>query len=68
MNVFWGLLIWALLIGLYFLPWFIGWRRHVRNVGSVFVINLLAGWTLVGWVVAMAMAVRTIPNNNSVPE
>ena len=45
----------------YFVPCFVGWRRHVPNVGSVFVINLLLGWTLVGWVVAFAMAVRTRP-------
>ncbi len=45
----------------YWVPWFIAWRRHVPNTGAVFVINLFAGWTLIGWVVALAMAVRTRP-------
>ncbi|MCA1821314.1 MAG: superinfection immunity protein, partial [Pseudonocardia sp.] len=26
------------------------------DIGSVIVINLLLGWTFVGWVVSMAMA------------
>ena len=27
--------------------------------GSVFVVNLFFGWTLIGWVVALFLAVRT---------
>lgn len=27
--------------------------------GSVFVVNLFFGWTLLGWVVALFLAVRT---------
>lgn len=46
---------------LYVLPSLIAGRRHVPNAGSVAVINLLLGWTLVGWVVALAMAVRDKP-------
>jgi len=45
----------------YFVPWFIGWRRHVPNLGAVAVVNILAGWTFVGWVAALAMACRTVP-------
>ena len=51
-----------LLAGLYFLPTIIGSQRKVVNMGSVFVINLLLGWTVIGWVVALAMAARTNPN------
>lgn len=43
----------------YFLPTIIAASRKVVNSGSVLVINLLLGWTLVGWAVALAMAVRT---------
>jgi hypothetical protein len=51
-----------LIIGalMYLLPTIIASSRHVRNVGSVAVINLFLGWTLIGWVVALAMAVRTV--------
>lgn len=46
---------------LYFLPAIIGAARKVPNILSVFVINLFLGWTFIGWVVALAMAVRTVP-------
>ena len=42
----------------YFLPSIVAWNRQVRNFGSVLAINLFLGWTLVGWVVALAMAMR----------
>lgn len=48
-------------LGLYFLPTIIGANRKVVNIGSVFAINLLLGWTLIGWAVALAMALRTNP-------
>ncbi len=56
-----GLLLLAVLLGIYFLPTIVAWQRKVPNTGSIAVINLFLGWTLIGWVVALAMAVRTIP-------
>ena len=50
-----------ILIGLYFLPTIVAASRKVVNLGSIVVINVFLGWTLVGWVVALAMAVRTKP-------
>jgi hypothetical protein len=47
------------LIGLYFVPTIVAVVRKVANQGSVAVINCLLGWTLIGWVVALAMACRT---------
>jgi hypothetical protein len=44
---------------LYFVPLLVGWRRHVRNLGSVAVVNVFLGWTLIGWVVALALACRS---------
>ncbi|MGP4114298.1 superinfection immunity protein [Streptomyces sp. 4N509B] len=44
---------------LYLLPTFVAFGRGVRNAGSVLVVNLFLGWTLVGWVVALAMAARS---------
>lgn len=45
-----------LLIGLalYFLPSILGAKK--RNAAAIFVLNLLLGWTLVGWVVALVWA------------
>jgi hypothetical protein len=41
----------------YFLPTFVA--KPGRR-GSVFVINLFFGWTLLGWVIALYMAVRSV--------
>lgn len=41
---------------LYFLPTFMA--RKGRK-GSVFVLNLFVGWTVIGWGIALFMAVRS---------
>ncbi len=49
-----GLLLLGLLV--YFTPTMVARdRRHV-NVVPIFVLNLLLGWTLLGWVVALVWA------------
>lgn len=48
-----------LLLGLYFTPTIVAIVRRVDHQGSVAVINIFLGWTLVGWVVSLAMACRT---------
>src|SRR5712692_10081460 len=56
-----GLFLFLVLGGLYFIPTIVAVIRKVPNIGSVIVINLLLGWTLVGWVVALAMAASSVP-------
>ena len=41
----------------YFLPWMIAAVRGKSNHWGVFWLNLLLGWTVVGWVVALVMSV-----------
>ena len=48
------------LVALYFAPSIVATVRKVTNTGSVVVVNLFLGWTLIGWVVALAMACRTV--------
>jgi Superinfection immunity protein len=45
----------------YWVPTVVALVRAVPNRASVIVINLFLGWTLIGWVVALSMAVRTKP-------
>lgn len=54
-----GLLGLIVVLGLYFLPTIVAVSRKVTHQGSVAVINVFLGWTLIGWVVALAMACRT---------
>ena len=41
----------------YFLPFIVAlWRSH-RQSAAIFVLNLLLGWTFIGWAVALVWAV-----------
>lgn len=46
-------------LGAYLVPGIVASARHVPNQGSVWVVNILLGWTLIGWGVALAMACRS---------
>lgn len=51
-----ALIFWLIVIVLvYFLPWFAAANKE--GEWGVFVVNLFLGWTLIGWVVALAWAV-----------
>ncbi|MFE5807013.1 superinfection immunity protein [Streptomyces sp. NBC_01232] len=43
----------------YFIPTAVAFGRGVPNKGSVLVVNLFFGWSVVGWVIALAMAARS---------
>ena len=49
------------MIAIYFLPSIIAGVRDHRNGASIAILNLLLGWTLVGWVVALAWSVSAKP-------
>jgi Superinfection immunity protein len=51
--LFWILAVW---VPLYFLPWGIAWGRVHPQRRAIFVLNLLAGWSIVGWIVAAVWA------------
>lgn len=43
----------------YFLPSIVGYSK--RNASAIVVLNLLLGWTLIGWVVALVWACTSDP-------
>ena len=45
-----------LVVAAYFFPWFVGCLRGHRRAGGLFLLNLVLGWTLVGWVVSFVWA------------
>ena len=48
----------AILTAGYMLPWAIAAVRDVRH-WSVFWLNLLLGWTIIGWIIALIMSLRS---------
>jgi hypothetical protein len=51
----------------YFLPAFIAFARGHHNKGAIFLLNLLLGWTFIGWVVCLVWSfTNSAPNNITV--
>lgn len=48
----------AILSAGYMAPWAVAAVRDVRH-WSVFWVNLLLGWTIIGWIIALIMALRS---------
>ena len=46
---------------LYFLPTLIARRKRHRNTVAIFALNLLAGWTALGWIVSIVWALTKPP-------
>lgn len=65
MDALFALFVIVMIIGVYWIPTFLAFDRNVPSAWSIAVINCFLGWTLVGWVVALALAVRTVPHKES---
>jgi hypothetical protein len=45
-----------LLLAAYFVPAIVARCRHHQNAAAILVLNLLLGWTFLGWIAAMVWA------------
>jgi hypothetical protein len=45
--------------GIYLIPTIIAFSRHHRNSAAIFALNLLLGWTFLGWVAAFVWSLTT---------
>jgi hypothetical protein len=50
-----GLIVILISLAIYLVPTWVAWRRH-HQLGMVAVLNILLGWTIIGWAVALAIA------------
>jgi len=57
----------VLLFLAYFLPIFVAALRSKQHPGGVVVVNLLLGWTVIGWIVALAMSASGSTTKDVVP-
>ncbi len=44
-------------VGAYFAPTIIAGLRRKKNAVAIFLLNLLLGWTIIGWIVALIWSV-----------
>jgi hypothetical protein len=56
-----GILLAILLFAFYFLPTIIAEKRKVPHSGTIFLINLFLGWTVLGWIAALVWGVVETP-------
>lgn len=61
LNAGTGFVILAFLAVCYFIPTLVAKSREIDNIGGVFVVNLLTGWTFIGWIAALVMACNGTP-------
>ncbi|MGE6780705.1 superinfection immunity protein [Vreelandella titanicae] len=54
-------LLMAIVIAVYFLPIIIAAVRNMRHAVAISVLTVVAGWTFVGWVVALVWACMDKP-------
>ena len=51
-----GMLMIVVMVLMYFLPTFIAFAAKRKNKAAIFILNLLLGWTFIGWVAALVWA------------
>lgn len=51
----------AILTAGYMVPWAIAVHRSKTNTNKVLLVNLLLGWTLIGWVWALVLSLADEP-------
>lgn len=64
MRAFAAMGFWLIALVLYLLPWLIAAARSHRNALAIFFLNLLLGWTFLGWVVALVWSVYRGPESD----
>jgi hypothetical protein len=48
-------------IALYFAPAIVAGVRHTHNATAILLLNIFFGWTIIGWFVALVMAICSAP-------
>ena len=63
----WELLILSIVLPIYFVPTIVAIVRKVKNLAAIIVLNVLLGWTFLGWVGSLVWALaaeKTTPPGN----
>ncbi len=60
------LLIIICIFAFYLIPTIIAFSEKKKNTSSIAVVNIFLGWTLIGWIVALAWAVSKDKETNTI--
>lgn len=64
MDVVKGLIGLAIILAIYLLPSWIASDRKTKNQNGILVLNILTGWTGIGWLVCLIMACGSNPGDD----
>jgi hypothetical protein len=53
----------AMIVGIYLLPTFVACAYSRKNKWIIAILNLLLGWTIIGWVVLLIVSIFTGKSN-----
>ena len=53
-----AVIIFILSVMFYFLPTIVGCISRKINIWSIFILNLLLGWTIIAWIIALIWALN----------
>ncbi|MFK5912987.1 MAG: superinfection immunity protein [Woeseiaceae bacterium] len=65
MEVFWAIIILIIVVYVYFIPSFVATKRGHSAVNGIIFVNLIAGWSLIGWVVCLIWAYSNSESKNT---
>ena len=57
--IFFSLLI-CVSITIYFMPSIIAFKEKSMNIKFIFILNVLAGWTIIGWIISLLLAFKEL--------
>ncbi|QPB08998.1 Imm-like superinfection immunity protein [Klebsiella phage Metamorpho] len=60
MEAVFGLFI---IIAIYFLPTFVACSRKHKSRGGIFITNLVFGWSIIGWLIALIWSASNAQQN-----
>jgi hypothetical protein len=55
-----GLMTLIVLIALYLIPAWVAFGRHHHDRVAILVLNLLLGWSVLGWIIALVWALTAV--------
>jgi hypothetical protein len=61
----WEIILTLVSLVIYFIPTIIAIIRHARNAVGIVVLNILGGWTFVGWIIALVWSITDKQQGNS---
>ena len=58
----------AVAVAVYFIPTWVAYARKHHNANAIFLVNLLLGWTALGWIAALVWSLTSVTQKEKASE